>query len=142
MGYRWREDLTRADVAFEATGATPPDVLHSAWTALVEVMLPGGGQGQGENRGRILSGSDWAEVLLALLEWVVYVKDAEGILLTPVALEPLTSGGGIRVSVTAAAIPVAAVSRRLGTDVKAVTLHHYSMVPTPQGWRATVVLDV
>lgn len=138
--YRWRDELTRADVAFEATGDTPAEALLASWSALVEVLhpdpLPAPGIGEGPVRRRIIAAVGWEETLFELLEWVVYVKDAECLLLAPVAVD------GEPAAVVAAAHEVRLGGAGGGTDVKAVTRHLFSLRRVAAGWTATVILDV
>ena len=145
MPYRWIEDITRADAAFEATGADLPEVFRAAWNATLEVMLPGGPpHGGAPPRRHTLRARDAETLLHTLLEWVVYVKDAEGALAAPAELSvrEVGVGEGLELAVTALHVPVESVQGCLGTDVKAVTMHRFGLVRSEAGWKATVVLDV
>jgi len=86
--------------------------------------------------------ASWEDLLLALLEKIVYVKDAEGLLLLPAALSASEESGEARLCAEALPVGVESVLDRLRTDVKAVTLHRFALWRDDTGWRATVVLDV
>lgn len=143
MPFRWLEDWSRADMAFEATGADLEEVLRSAWAATLSVMLedgdPPSGTGEREVHIRALS---WEDLLLALLEQVVFVKDAEGVFLQPLSLELARSAEGVELRASTRCVPAESVLDRLRSDVKAVTLHRFALSRSDRGWRATVVLDV
>ena len=141
--YRWLEGISLADVAFEATGADLPVLLRSAWEATVSVMLAEGPLPPASRlRELVLQAPSAEELLLALLERVVFVKDAEGILLLPERLEIREGEGLLTIAARAAGVSVEAVLDRLGADVKGVTLHRFALERLERGWRATVVLDV
>lgn len=143
MAYRWLDDLSRADVAFEATGADLVELLRSAWVATVSVMLAEGPLPP-ESRPRevdLAAGSP-EDMLLALLERVVTVKDAEGVILVPERLELREGGDSFTLDARATGVPVEAVLDRLGSDVKGVTRHRFAVERVPAGWKATVLLDV
>jgi SHS2 domain-containing protein len=143
MPYRWLEDVTRADAAFEATGADLVEVFGAAWEATVSVMLEEGPLPVGAAaRAFALRSASWEDLLLALLEKIVFVKDAEGALLLPAEIALREEGGETVLAASAWAIPVESVLDRLRTDVKAVTLHRFAVWRDDTGWRATVVLDV
>jgi SHS2 domain-containing protein len=143
MPYRWIDDLTSADLALEAAGADLAEVFRSAWEATVAAMLAEGETPSGlRERELALEAASQEELLYELLEKVVYVKDTEGILLVPQELTLAEDGAGARLAARAICVPVEAVLERLVTDVKAVTLHHFSLERVGGLWRATVVLDV
>jgi SHS2 domain-containing protein len=143
VAYRYVDGLTRADVAFEATGQTLEVVVRSAWEATLDVMLQGHTPPAGAPRRPLrIRAPSTEELLFALLEKIVFAKDAEGILLMPASLVVREGSGAADLEAEVWAVGVDTVADRLGTDVKAVTFHHFGLVRTADGWRATVVLDV
>ena len=143
MPYRYLEDVTQADVAFEATGLGLKEVFRSAWEATLEVMIPGGALPPGAAQKRFhLAAPSWGELLFALLEHVVYVKDAEGLLLAPLGIGFSGRGTALALDARALASPVETLLGSLGTDVKAVTMHRYELKREAGRYTATVVLDV
>lgn len=143
MPFRWLEEWSRADAAFEATGENLGEVLRSAWEATLAVMLDDARlpTGLGE-RELVVRAPTGEELLLALLERIVFVKDAEGLLLQPLELVLSRSADGVELRARARCVPVEAVLDLLRTDVKAVTLHRFALLKVAGGWSATVVLDV
>jgi len=143
MGYCFLEDVTRADVAFEATGFGLRELFRSAWDATLDVMLPGGALPPGAAQKQILlSASSWGELLFALLEKIVYVKDAEGLLLAPLDIKLHGRGEDLELDARALAAPVETLLGALGTDIKAVTMHRFELRREAGRYSATVVLDV
>jgi len=143
VAFRFLDDVTVADVAFEAWGSGLEELLRSAWQALLEVMLPGGGAPpDSADRSLSLAAPGEEELLFALLEKIVYVKDAEGLLLVPLELRLARRGEGMALDARARAARAEELGERLGTDVKAVTMHRFALAREAGGYRATVVLDV
>jgi SHS2 domain-containing protein len=52
------------------------------------------------------------------------------------------TGAGCSLQATLQGEEIDASRHRLDTDVKAVTMLRFSLAQIPEGWRATVVLDV
>jgi SHS2 domain-containing protein len=143
MSYRYRDDLSVADVAFEAEGTSLEELFTSAWDATLRVMLENPSALDGKSRKSIAIEDRSVDLLLYnFLQELIYYKDAEALLLrlehcridagtTPTKLEALAIGQQIDVK-----------HHRLGTDVKAVTFHKFSLKQEGELWRTTVVLDV
>ena len=143
MGYRYLEGLTQADVAFRAEGTDLAEMFRAAWQATLELMLPSASALEARERRRIALANPEVEMLLFdFLGELVYHKDAEGLLLRLESLTVEGSPGAYRLEAQAAGEAADPARHELGTDVKAVTLHRFSVERSPGGWAATVILDV
>jgi SHS2 domain-containing protein len=146
MPYRYLDDLTVADVAFQAQGATLEQLFTAAWQATLQVMIENPGALSGvERRNIVLEEASLDLLLHNFLQELIFYKDSEGLLLKiencrirrtagsrePAKLEARASGQSIDPKI-----------HRLGTDVKAVTFYRFDLVQDERGWTATVVLDV
>jgi len=146
MPYRFVDDLTVADVAFEARGTNLEELFCSAWQATLKVMIENpSALNRTEIRTIALEEPSLDLLLHNFLQELIYYKDAESLLLRiddcriqfreqeagPAGLEARASGQTIDPE-----------AHRLGTDVKAVTFYNFSLHRDNRGWRATVVLDV
>lgn len=137
------EGLTRADAAFRAEEADLAGLFRTAWQATLELMLPDPASLQARERRRITLTNPAVDLLLFdFLSELVYYKDAEGLLLDLASLAVETSPAGYRLEAEAAGEAADPARHELGVDVKAVTLHRFAVERTPEGWQATVVLDV
>jgi SHS2 domain-containing protein len=143
MPYRFRDDLTRADVAFEATGRDREELFRSAWQALLDLMLANAAALKKTTiKTSRLENDSLALLLIDFLNEALFFKDAAGLFLS---IERLSIDGErppFTLESTLAGEPVDRSRHELGTDVKAVTLHHFEFERTAAGFRATVVLDV
>lgn len=146
MPYRFVDDLTVADVAFEAQGATLEELFTAAWQATLRVMIENPSALVGvESRAIALEEQSLDLLLYNFLQELIYYKDAEGLLLR---IEECRihweegSGSSAGLEARASGQAVDPKFHRLGTDVKAVTFYNFSLTRDRRGWKATVVLDV
>ena len=137
------EGLTLADAAFLAEEADLEELFRTAWRATLELMLPDPATLRARERRRIELANPAADLLLFdFLGELIYYKDSEGLLLGLEALSVEAGAGGYLLQAEAAGEAANPARHSLGVDVKAVTLHRLAVERTPQGWQATVVLDV
>ena len=143
MPYRYLDGLTQADVAFQVRGRDLEEVFRSAWAATLEVMVKNSAGLQARERRNVEVQSASADLLLFnLLQEMLFYKDAEGLLLQLDSLRIEELPGGYRLQAGLAGETVDPERHELGVDVKAVTLHRFSLEHTDEGWKATVVLDI
>jgi SHS2 domain-containing protein len=141
--YRILEDIATADVAFEAWGETLEETFVSAAEAVTHLTVENPEEVLPRERRSIALSSDSEEMLLFdLLQELIFHKDAEELLLRVPAVEMGRRGGTVTLSAEGVGERIDRERHRLYMDIKAVTLHRFRLEDTPEGWRATVVLDV
>jgi len=143
MSYRYLDDVAISDIAFEAEGLSLAEVFRAAADALAGAMVEDPGAIGGDERAEIrLSAPDAEMLLFDFLSELVYLKDVRGLLLRVLDVEIKRGGDGLVLSARAAGTPVEKL-RELRADVKAVTMHRFSLKKNEDGrWTARVVLDV
>jgi SHS2 domain-containing protein len=146
MTYRYLDDLTVADVAFEARGATLEELFVAAWEATLGVMIENPDSlSRDESRTISLEEPSLDLLLRDFLQELIFYKDADGVLLRIEECRVRWSAEGEEPARLAARAWGQEVNHRkhiLGTDVKAVTFFRFDLTRERRGWRATVVLDV
>lgn len=143
MPYRYLDDIATADVAFEADGATLEEVMVASADATMNVMVDDLHSIADRVRRTIEVQETEPDLLLyALLEELVYRKDAERLLLRVPSVRIEDRGGTLTLHAEAYGEPLDPARHRLLVDVKAVTLHRFLVERTESGWRATVILDI
>jgi SHS2 domain-containing protein len=141
--YRYLEEIATADVAFEARGATLEEMFLAAADATLNTMVEEIGTVAPRERRAFSVAADALDLLLfELLQELVYLKDAERLLLRVRDLRIEETGAGYRLHAEAYGETIDPGRHPLLADVKAVTLHRLVVERTPDGWRAVVVLDV
>ncbi len=141
--YRYRDDITTADAAYEAWGKTTEELFIAAVDAAVNVMVENIEDIAPSRKFAIHCESESLEMLLyKLLEEIIYFKDAEILLLrvSKITIKPLDSGYSLDAVVYGEEIN--SEKHSLNVDVKAVTLYNFRVEETAEGWKATVVLDI
>lgn len=142
-GYRFRGDVAIADAAFEAWGATLEELFVVAADATTNTMAGNLDAIEDRQRRPIALEEQHADLLLyRLLEELIFLKDAEGLLLRVPSVRIRPSDGGLRLEAEARGEPLDPARHGLLADVKAVTLHRLRVEQTARGWEASVVLDV
>jgi SHS2 domain-containing protein len=131
--YRWVEHTAEVELALE--GSSRREILAEALAALAELLEFGGEKGNRERRAVTISGADADDALLvAWLEELLYLAEAEGFVATDLVDLDLRSGGlEARVDGVVGEPPPL---------VKAVTLHRLLFEAQGDVYVARVVLDV
>ncbi len=143
MPYRFLEEAFTADVGFVASGATLDECFAAAAEATLHVMLDNPASLQLYEQRQVRVEDDALELLLLkFLEELVYLKDAEGLLLRPTHVQVTRRGQRWCVSARLEGEGIDPARHALSADVKAVTLHRLNVQRTETGWDATVVLDI
>lgn len=140
MPFEFIEDIAIADVAFRAWGASVEEVFAAAAAATLKVMVQDlGSIAYSQERSVELANADLDLLLFDFLQELIYYKDAEGLLLLPDEIE-IREGFRLRARLRGERLDPG--RHELLVDVKAVTLHLFSLVADQEGWRAQVVLDI
>jgi SHS2 domain-containing protein len=143
MPYRFLEDRTMADVAFEAEGKTLVELFTSAGLAVTATMVKDVSKIEHLATKRFSVEAENIEMLLFIfLQELIFYKDAELLLFSGFDLDISQKGEKWRLRARASGEEIDPEIHDLIIDVKAVSLHHYSVEETPDGWHAEVMLDV
>lgn len=143
MPFKYLGEIAVADIAFEATGATLEEMFMSAAQATMQVMVGDlGAIRQVESLQVELEQQAIDMLLFDFLNELIFYKDARRLLLLPSEVKITRSGEHAAVRAELRGETLNGERHRVETDVKAVTLHRFSVQETPGGWQATVVLDV
>jgi SHS2 domain-containing protein len=146
MPYRYLDELTVADVAFEARGGTLEELFTAAWEATLRVMIEDPDSlAPEESRSIVVEEPSLDLLLYNFLQELIFYKDAESLLLRIDKCRIDRSGREMqtwRLEARASGQAIDPKVHSLGTDVKAVTFYRFELTRENRGWKATVVLDV
>jgi len=143
MPYHYLEEIGTADIAFEATGRDLAELFSDAADATMNVMIDNlDAIEPRETRHIDLSSDDIEMLLFDFLQELIYFKDAERLLLRVrnVRIEQRDEKYFLKAETTGE--PVDPVRHHQRADVKAVTLHDFSVEKEDGGWKARVLLDI
>jgi SHS2 domain-containing protein len=147
---RWGREMTRgpavgyrllphtADVVVQAWAPTRAACLAEAVRGLVAVFADTAGVVGSRSVAFTLGPAGDEELLVRLLEEVIYLVEVDGVVPVDVRVE-LTPDGGLRGRLDVAPLEAAIV---IGPAPKAVAWHELSFAPERTGWRCRVTVDV
>jgi SHS2 domain-containing protein len=139
--YEFVEGAT-SDLAFVAHGPTLNDVFVGAARAMLAATVEDPEAVERcERRSVTLEEPDLELLLLRFLNELVYLRDAEELLLH-VERVSVTQDSWARLEGELAGEHIDPDRHALTTDVKAATAHGLRVAPTAEGWTATATLDV
>jgi SHS2 domain-containing protein len=126
-----------ADVGLRITGDTPEALLEAAAEGLAtleDAWFPG----EGRDREVVVEASDMPGLLVAWLDELLYLRDAEDVVFGGFRVEEARDGrlrAGVRTAPRGERVLESA-------GVKAATYHHLRFEGRNDGWTADVYLDV
>ena len=143
MPYTYLEEIGTADIAFEATGWDLPELFSDAADATTNVMIDNIESIQPRETRQIELSNDKLDMLLFdLLQELIFLKDAERLLLRIREMQIAERDENYLLKATAVGEPLDAERHHQRADVKAVTLHGFSVERTQGGWKTSVLLDI
>ncbi len=143
MPYRFLDNIAMADVAFEAWGETPREMLMSACNATENIML--------ENLQSIspveikhlhIKENSLEMIVFRMIEELIFFKDSERIFLLPFDILIKEENSSFFLDAILKGEKINPDKHNLGIDIKGITLHRFKVEKTDNQWKATIVLDV
>jgi SHS2 domain-containing protein len=143
MPYTYLEDVGTADIAFEATGRDLPELFTAAADATMNVMIDNLDAIEPRETRQIELSNDNVEMLLFdFLQELIYFKDARRLLLRARKAQIDQRGDQFFLKAKVAGEQLDDTRHQQRADVKAVTLHGFSVLKYDRGWKAKVLLDI
>ena len=141
MPYRYLEELSSADTAFEATGRTLEELFSDAAIATFEVMADTNTVKPLLTREIMLENEAVDGLLIDWLSELVFLKDSESLLFSVFEVNIRKNDVYVLKGV-ARGEKIDREKHKLRSDVKAVTYHLLEVKKTEHKWVARVVLDI
>jgi tRNA nucleotidyltransferase (CCA-adding enzyme) len=139
--YEFVEGAT-SDLAFVARGPTLETAFAAAAQALLAATVEDPSSVERRERRRVvLEEPDLELLLLRFLNELVYLRDAEELLLHPGRIS-VTRDCGARLEAELVGERIDPQRHALAADVKAATAHGLRVASTPEGWTTSATLDV
>jgi SHS2 domain-containing protein len=144
MPYRFVEDVSIADVAFEASGKNMEEMFVSAAEALMNTQVRDLKTIKAEEEAEFeLKSPNEEKLLHDFLQELIFFKDAKLLLVREYKLRVFRAeGGGFRLKAGLKGERIDQKKHELLVDVKAVSWHMFKVERTKDGWKAFVILDV
>jgi protein archease len=143
MPHRFHDEMSTADVAFEAWGETLEELFISAADALLGTMTAAPEQVERQHELAIRLEQEELDLLFfSFLQELIFYKDARRLLLHADRVQIEEREGRFSLEATVSGEQIDSARHRLLVDVKAVTLHRFQLAFRDDLWQAVVVLDV
>src|SRR4026207_1753464 len=143
MPFHYLEDIGTADIAFEATGRDLPELFTAAADATMNGMIENLDAIESRETQKIeLSNDKIEKVLLDFLQELIYFKDAKRLLLRARDTQIDQKGEAYFLKAKVVGERLDDTRHQQRADVKAVTLHGFSVEEQDSGWKAKVLLDI
>ena len=144
MRYFFEEKSGCSDIQFTAEGTDLTECFTAAWEALVETTAENADALNAcEKREVRLEEEDLEFLLFDFLQEFVYLKDTEGSIFRIESIELEDAEGFWLLHADLYGETLTPEKHGHGADIKAVTLHEFSLKKDPDGlWRARVMLDI
>ena len=143
MPYEFLEDIAIADIAFHAWGKNLEELFKAAGDATLNTMIDNlEAIAPHETRTFTLENDALDLLLFNFLQELVYYKDSELLLLRPQQIDIVEMDSHYHLTAVTQGELLDRDRHHQRVDVKAVTLHRFQLQQTPDGWTATVILDI
>ncbi|PYK56676.1 MAG: archease [Verrucomicrobia bacterium] len=143
MPYKFLEEIGTADIAFEATGRDLPELFVAAADATMNVMIDNLDAIEPRETRQIELSNDQIDMLLFdFLQELIYFKDAKRLLLRACETQIDRKDEVYFLKSKVAGEQLDDTRHQQRADVKAVTLHGFSVEKHDGGWKAKVLLDI
>lgn len=143
MSYEFLEDVATADIAFRAWGKDLPELFQAAGDATINTMIENLDAIELKEMRKIVLEDDALDLLLFnFLQEFIYYKDSELLLLRTKEIQFEEKDSKHHLTAVLQGEKLDSDRHHQRVDVKAVTLHHFQLKQTTEGWTAMVILDI
>ncbi|MEM4254473.1 MAG: archease [Candidatus Woesearchaeota archaeon] len=140
-GYRFLEGVVTADLAFEAVGKDLNDLFTNAALAVFESQAKLETVEPKVTKKIVMENEDIGQLLFEFLNEIIFFKDAEQLIFKTVKVA-ITKNKAYKLVAELKGEKIDPKKHKLGNDLKAVTMHMFSVEETPKGWKCRVVIDI
>lgn len=138
MGFKFLEDIAKADIAFEAEEKELDKLFETCAKAVFEVMVETSKVEPKIKKEIKLENKDSGDLLFDFLSTLVAMKDSDYIVFSKFEVD--INKNKLKAIIYGNSIDK--VKKYLRTDVKAITLHMFELKQEKGKWKARIVLDV
>ncbi|MCS7116641.1 MAG: archease [Nitrososphaerota archaeon] len=140
-GFKFLEGVVIADAAFKAWGSSLEELFEAAATALFEIMVDTKSVELKVERDFELQNESVEGLLYDFLSYLIFLKDAEMLLLSRFDIK-IKGNGGYQLSAHVYGEQIDMKKHELRIDVKAITYYLFEVKRVGDEWVAMVVVDV
>jgi len=136
--YKYLENIAIADAAFEAEGSTLSELFEVCAEAVFNVMVDVKTVNPKIEKEVELENEDVERLLFDFLSEILYLKDAESMLFCSSKVN--VEGNKLKAVLKGEKIDIN--KHKLGTDIKAITMHQFKVEKVGDVFKAKVIADI
>ncbi|MBT3262715.1 archease, partial [Candidatus Woesearchaeota archaeon] len=140
--YKFLEDIAIADVAFEAKGDSLEEVFIAAAEAVFETNAEIKTVGDSFTHEFKLENKDLEKLFYDFLEEIVYIKDKDGVVFSKSEVKIEEIEDVFKLNSKFYGEKINQEKHELNVDVKAITLHEFSLKKEGNNYVAKVIVDI
>ena len=140
--YKILEDIAIADIAIEAYGKNLDELFGNSALAIFEESADIKKIDAKEKKTIKLSAKNAEDLLFDFLSEILFLKDTYSMIFRKSSIKISKKTDGYSINAELFGEKIDAKKHELRNDIKAITLHMFSVEKTKEGYKALVVVDV
>src|SRR3989344_5477976 len=140
--YKILEDIAIADIAIEAYGKNLDELFENSAYAIFEESADIKKIDAKEKKTIKLGAKNIGDLLFDFLSEILFLKDTYSMIFKKSSIKISKKTGGYSINAELFGEKINAKKHELRNDIKAITLHMFSVEKTKEGYTALVVVDV
>lgn len=140
--YKFLEDTSLADLAFQAQGKNIEDLFKNCAMAVTEAMVDPQTVDFKHEVEVKLEASDLGDLLYDFLSEIIAIKDTDGLLFSQFDIKINKSKSANKLEAKLRGDEVDPEIQEVRDDVKSITRQHFELKRVHDGFQAQVILDV
>ena len=140
--YKILEDIAIADIAIEAYGKNLDELFENSAYAIFEESADIKKIDAKEKKTIKLGAKNIGDLLFDFLSEILFLKDTYSMIFRKSSIKISKKTDGYSINAELFGEKIDAKKHELRNDIKAITLHMFSVEKTKEGYKALVVVDV
>ena len=140
--YKILEDIAIADIAIEAYGKNLDELFGNSALAIFEESADINKIDVKEKKTIKLGAKNIGDLLFDFLSEILFLKDTYSMIFKKATIKISKKTDGYSINAELFGEKIDAKKHELRNDIKAITLHMFSVEKTKEGYKALVVVDV
>ena len=140
--YKILEDIAIADIAIEAYGKNLDELFGNSALAIFEESADINKIDVKEKKTIKLGAKNIGDLLFDFLSEILFLKDTYSMIFRKSSIKISKKTDGYSINAELFGEKIDAKKHELRNDIKAITLHMFSVEKTKEGYKALVVVDV
>jgi SHS2 domain-containing protein len=139
MSFKYLENISLAEAAFEAKGKTLKELFESCADAFIDTTADSKTIKEKIQKKIEIKEENTEKLLFEFLDKLIFLKDAESLIFKKIKIEEINEK---KIKAILIGDKIKAEEQKLRADIKAITMHKFQIQKTKTEWKAMVVMDI